>query len=78
MKIHASGEDGFLHLTDIGQEVAKKSMNVINSLQSSSSLPLLTVKRRKRTLAGWSMSSARNLSSVCAMPIKQKMNKLPA
>ena len=49
MKIHASGEDGFLHLTDIGQEVAKKSMNVINSLQSSSSLPLLNVKRRNRT-----------------------------
>ena len=49
MKIHASGEDGFLHLTDIGQEVAKKSMSVINSLQSSSSLPLLTVKRRNRT-----------------------------
>ena len=24
MKIHASGEDGFLHPTDIGQEVAKK------------------------------------------------------
>lgn len=29
MKIHASGEDGFLHPTDIGQEVAKKSMNTI-------------------------------------------------
>ena len=24
MKIHASGEDGFLHPTDIGREVAKK------------------------------------------------------
>ena len=57
-------EDGFLHLTDIGQEVAKKSMNTINSLQSSSLLPVLTVKRRNRTPAGWSMSSARSPSSI--------------
>ena len=78
MKIHASGEDGFLHPTDIGQEVAKKSMNTINSLQSSSLLPVLTVKRRKRTLAGWSMSSARSPSSIRKMLTKQKNNKLPA
>lgn len=57
-------EDGFLPLTDIGQEMAKKSMNAINSLQSSSSLPVLTVKRRNRTLAGWSMSSASSPSSI--------------
>ena len=56
--------DYFLHLTDVGQEVAKKSMNTINSLQSSSLLPVLTVKRRNRTPAGWSMSSARSPSSI--------------
>lgn len=64
MKIYASGEDGFLHLTDIGQEVAKKIYEPINSLQSSSSLPLLTVKQRNVTPAGWSTSSVRSPLSI--------------
>lgn len=50
-------DDGFLHLTAIGREVAEKSMSGTNSLQNSLWSPALIWKRRNRRLAGWSTPS---------------------
>ena len=65
-------EDHFLHLTDVGREVAEqiyeKHRFFTDRLIEAGVDPVTA----ERTPAGWSMSSARNPSSVCAMPIKQK------
>lgn len=51
-------EDHFLHLTDVGREVAEKSMNAIVSLPSSLSPQALTPKLRRPMPAGLNTSSA--------------------
>lgn len=45
-------KDGFLHLTDIGREIAEKFMNGTDSLRSSLSLPVSIRKRQSKTPAG--------------------------
>lgn len=50
-------EDYFLHLTDVGREVAEKSTSGTASLQSSSSPQALTPKQRRPTPAGLNTSS---------------------
>ena len=51
-------EDHFLHLPDVGREVAEKSMRDIVSLPSSLSPQALTPKLRRPTPAGLNTSSA--------------------
>ena len=51
-------EDHFLHLTDVGREVAEKSTSVTASLPSSLSPQALTPKLRRPTPAGLNTSSA--------------------
>ena len=51
--------DYFLHLTDIGREVAEKSTSGTVSLQSSSSPQALTPKQRRPTPADWNTLSVR-------------------
>lgn len=51
-------EDHFLHLTDVGREVAEKSTSVTASLPSSLSPQALTQKLRRPTPAGLNTSSA--------------------
>lgn len=71
-------EDHFLHLTDVGREVAEqiyeKHRFFTDRLIEAGVDPVTA----ERTPAGWSMSSARSPSSVCAMPIKPKRNDPPA
>lgn len=50
-------EDHFLHLTDVGREVAEKSMSVTASLPSSLSPQALTQKLRRPMPAGLNTSS---------------------
>ena len=57
-------EDGFLHLTDISQEMAKKIYERHQFFTEQLIAAGVTVKRRNRTPAGWSMSSARSPSSI--------------
>lgn len=51
-------EDHFLHLTDVGREVAEKSMSAIAFLPSSLSPQALTLALRRPTPAGLNTSSA--------------------
>ena len=51
-------EDHFLHLTDVGREVAEKSMSAIAFLPSSLSPQALTPKLRRPMPAGLNTSSA--------------------
>lgn len=51
-------EDYFLHLTDVGREVAEKSMSAIASLRSSLLPQALTPRQRRLTPAGWNTLSA--------------------
>ena len=55
-------EDHFLHLTDIGRRLPKKSMSGTAFLQSSSLPQALTPKRRRPTPAGLSTLLAKNHS----------------
>ena len=64
--------DYFLHLTDVGREVAEQIYEKHRFFTDR------LIERRSGTPAEWSTSSARSPSSICAMPIKQKMNNLPA
>lgn len=50
-------EDRFLHLTDVGREVAEKSMSVTASLLNSLLPQVLTPKLRRPTPAGLNTSS---------------------
>ena len=70
--------DYFLHLTDVGREVAEQIYEKHRFFTDRLIEAGVNPVRLKRTPAGWSMSSAGNPSSVCAMPTKQKMNNLPA
>lgn len=51
-------EDHFLHLTDVGREVAEKSMSAIAFSLSSLSQRALTLKLRRPTPAGLNTSLA--------------------
>ena len=51
-------EDHFLHLTDVGREVAEKSTSAIASLPSSLLPQVLTQKLRRPMPAGLNTSSA--------------------
>ena len=70
--------DYFLHLTDVGREVAEQIYEKHCFFTDRLIEAGVDPKRRNGTPAGWSMSSARSPSSVCAMPIKQKKNDMPA
>ena len=50
-------EDHFLHLTEVGREVAEKFTNVTASLPSSLFVRVLIPKLRRLMPAGWSMLS---------------------
>lgn len=53
-------EDHFLHLTDVGREVAEKSTSAIASLPSSLSQQVLTPGQRRPTPAGLNTISVWN------------------
>ena len=55
-------DDGFLHLTVIGREIAEKSMNAICFLWSSLSLLASIRKQRNKTPAGLNTPSVIHLS----------------
>lgn len=55
-------DDGFLHLTAIGREIAEKSMNAICFLWSSLSLLASIRKQRNKTPAGLNTPSVIHLS----------------
>ena len=61
-------EDFFLHLTDLGREIAEQTYEKHRFFTNCSPKPALIRHWRSGTPAGWSMSSAKSPSSIYGMP----------
>ena len=72
-------EDFFLHLTDLGREIAERPMRSTAFSRICSPRPALIQSQQSGMPAGWSMSSAKDPSSIYGMPTTHiKKIDLPA
>ena len=65
-------KDGFLHLTDVGQEVAEKIYERHQFLLNGCLMQELTRKLRNRMLVAWSIQLVKNLLSRFVRPIRNR------